>query len=371
MAGLSHSDLCGRQSDGGQSLCRTPKSPSWPLVTRAPGQPASGPDEPAIREEAHMSLPSRALATAGVLATALAASLAIALPATASADAPAVTYHFKTIDNSNDLTFNQLLGINNHGKISGYYGSGAQGHKNKGYQLLPPYHQSSFRVENFPASAQTQVTGLNDIGDTVGFFSHTNDANPADNANFGFWESHGRFHKNDFPTNNPATPPIDQLLGINNHGVAVGFYNDSSSNSHGYEYNITTHKFSTINVTGATSVTATAINNHRAVAGFFTDSHGNVNAFLLTRNGHLTVISKSGATMTQAFGVNDKNEVVGAYTIGTNSYGFTWTPGHGLVTVNDPHGVGTTLLNGVNNAGDLVGFYTDSHNNVDGMLAKP
>jgi hypothetical protein len=318
-----------------------------------------------------MPMPSRALAAAGVLATALTTSLAITQPATASAKAPAVTYHFKTIDNSSDLTFNQLLGINNHGKISGYYGSGAQGHKNKGYQLLSPYHQSDFRVENFPGSAQTQVTGLNDTGYTVGFFSRTNDANPANNANFGFWAHGGHFHKVDFPTSNPASPPVDQLLGINDHGVAVGFYVDGSSTSHGYEYNVTTHKFSKINVPGATSVTATAINNKRSVAGIFTDSHNSTNAFLLTRNGTLTVISVPGADMTQAFGVNDHDEVVGVYTIGSNTYGFTWKPGDHIVTVNDPHGVGTTLLNGVNNTGDLVGFYTDSHNRVDGMLAKP
>jgi probable HAF family extracellular repeat protein len=318
-----------------------------------------------------MSLTSRALTAAGALTTALVTSLAIAQHATARAAAPAVTYHFRTLDNSNDLTFNQLLGINNHGTISGYYGSGAQGHKNKGYLLLSPFRQVDYRVENFPGSAQTQVTGLNDIGDTVGFYSHTNDANPANNANFGFWESNGRFHKADYPTSNPASPPIDQLLGINSHGVAVGFYNDSSGNAHGYEYNVTTHNFSTINVTGATSVTATAINNNRAVVGFFTDAHKNVSAFLLTRNGTLTVISKSGADMTQAFGVNDHGEVVGVYTIGANSYGFTWTAGGGFVTVSDPHGIGTTILNGVNNAGDLVGFYTDSHNRVDGMLATP
>ena len=34
-----------------------------------------------------------------------------------------------------DPTFNQLLGINNEGTIAGYFGSGAQGHANKGYTL--------------------------------------------------------------------------------------------------------------------------------------------------------------------------------------------------------------------------------------------
>ena len=61
-------------------------------------------------------------------------------------------YNFATLDNANDLTFNQLLGINNHGVIAGYFGSGAQDHPNKGYQLFPPYGQGSYRSENFPGS---------------------------------------------------------------------------------------------------------------------------------------------------------------------------------------------------------------------------
>ena len=48
------------------------------------------------------------------------------------------------------MTFNQLLGINNKGVIAGYRGSGAQGHPNKGYPLLPPYGQGQYVNENFP-----------------------------------------------------------------------------------------------------------------------------------------------------------------------------------------------------------------------------
>ncbi|HXP21014.1 MAG TPA: hypothetical protein VN840_15330, partial [Streptosporangiaceae bacterium] len=135
--------------------------------------------------------PRRALAgrvaAAAVAAGALAAGLAAAGPAVASTHAAAVSYHFRTLNSSNDETFNQLLGINSRGRIAGYFGSGAQGHKNKGYTIVPPYKQRNYRTENFPGSAQTQVTGLNDTGITVGFYSRTNKANPAANANFGFY----------------------------------------------------------------------------------------------------------------------------------------------------------------------------------------
>ena len=79
-----------------------------------------------------------------------------------------VTYTFKTLNNAADPTFNQLLGINNHGVIAGYFGSGATGHPNKGYTLSKPYGQGNYTNENFPGSVQTQVTAINNQGDTAG-----------------------------------------------------------------------------------------------------------------------------------------------------------------------------------------------------------
>ena len=89
-------------------------------------------------------------------------------------------YQVLTLNDRSDITFNQLLGINNDGVIAGYFGSGNAGQPNKGYQLRPPFAQGDFGSENFPGSAQTQVTGLNDFGVTVGFFSTQNGATPAD-----------------------------------------------------------------------------------------------------------------------------------------------------------------------------------------------
>src|SRR5215469_16108349 len=102
---------------------------------------------------------SRHAAACALAACALAAcALAAVAPVSASQATTAVPYHFRTLNNGADLTFNELLGISNHGKIAGYYGSGARFHPNKGYLLLPPYGQSNYRAENFPHSVQTQVT---------------------------------------------------------------------------------------------------------------------------------------------------------------------------------------------------------------------
>jgi len=309
-----------------------------------------------------------ALALAG---TALAAGVANAAPA-----AHQTSYRFVTLDNHRDLTFNQLLGINNHGEIAGYFGSGAAGHPNKGYQLYPPFGQRDYVNENFPHSVQTQVTGLNDNGVTVGFWSSMNTTTMVNN-NFGFWEQNGHYHTADFPASDPASPPVDQLLGVNDHDVAVGFWNDSAGNSHGYEYNIKTRHYSSVTDPSAptASLSANAINNYGNVAGTYTNpSTGDMDGFLKV-GGTFIDLAVKGASSTMALGVNDHDEVVGTYTDGTGSsavmHGFTWKPGQGFKTVNDPYGTTTTTINGVNNAGDLVGFYVDAAGNTDGFLAIP
>jgi hypothetical protein len=317
-------------------------------------------------------------AAAAAVASGLLAAGALALT-TSAANAATIgshqgtAYSFRTIDDPKDLTFNQLLGINNSGEIAGYFGSGAQFHPNKGY-VIPPFSHT-FVNENFPGSVQTQVTGLNNRGVTVGFASGMNNANMS-NDNHGFVDVGGHFRTADFPTGNPATPPVDQLLGVNDSDVAVGFYVDANGNSHGYEYNIGASRFSSVvdpNLPG-TSLTAAAINDEGHVAGFYTNAAGNTDGFLKT-HGQFIDLAVSGAASTMALGVNDRDEVVGVYTVGSGSsvamHGFTWTPQHGFSTVDDPHGAGTTTVNGVNDRGQLVGFYVDANGNTDGFLASP
>lgn len=278
-----------------------------------------------------------------------------------------------TLNDRRDITFNQLLGINNEGVIAGYFGSGNAGHPNKGYQLRAPYAQGDFGNENVPGSAQTQVTGLNDNGVTVGFFSTQNAASPADDNNFGFWSFRGRFHEVNFPTRNHSRPPVNQLLGVNDNGWAVGFYNDRKGNAHGYAVNIESDRFKPVTVRGATSLTAAAVNNFSTIAGFYTNAKGATDGFVEWTNGRVATLAVPGAAMTQAFGINDNGEVVGTYTVGTGdnavTHGFTWLNGK-WTTVNFP-GASSTALNGVNDEGDTVGFYTDAAGNTDGFVGLP
>jgi hypothetical protein len=283
----------------------------------------------------------------------------------------AATLTFQDIIDNADVTFNQALGINNSGLIAGYFGSGAGGHPNKGYTVAPPY--TSFTNENFTGSIQTQVTGLNNIGTTVGFWSDTNLGVGLDN-NFGFVDVGGIFTN----VNNPGTattPPVfNQLLGVNDSNVAVGFYTDAAGVTHGYTYNIASMTFSA-NIDDPLAVgntTAAAINNAGEIAGFYTDAGGNSHGFI-DNGGTFTTLDTPGATSTSLLGLNNFGEAVG---FDIDAMGMM----HGVVCtvatstcveMDDPSGIGTTTFNGINDKGQIVGFYVNGDDNTIGLLATP
>jgi probable HAF family extracellular repeat protein len=349
-----------------------------PYRVSAPGFPAAaGASEgrPAASRPRHTAV-AVALAAAGAGAVALPAVLGLVAPAGASvhshaAAAPVMLQvtptvssqlSFTTLDDSTDLTFNQLLGINDLGKIAGYYGSGADAqHPNKGF-TLSAYSGMAFTAENYPGSAQTQVTGLNDMGKTVGFWVD------AAGDNNGFWFKNGQYQSFSAPGAAGKTKTT-QLLGVNNEGMAVGFYNDADGNSHAFTLNTKTGAYAGLRIPHAVSAMATGVNDDSDIVGTLTTAKKFTESFLL-ENGAVQLLAVPGASATQAFGVNDLGEVVGQYTAGKATHGFLWRDGK-FVTVDDPAGIGSTTVNGINNVGDLVGFYTDAKGNTDGFVAQP
>ncbi|ARN83145.1 hypothetical protein DSM21852_27290 [Methylocystis bryophila] len=271
---------------------------------------------------------------------------------------------FQTLDNPADPTFNQLLGINNSGLIAGYFGSGAAGHPNQGYTLTPP---ASFTSVNFPGSTQTQVTGLNNTGTLVGFYAPTNLG--TGDVNHGFYEQSGVFHTVDNPLTN-STPAVNQLLGVNNSNVAVGFYNDNAGNSHGYTYNIGANSFTAVNDPLGVSTIAAGINNAGDIVGLYTDGGGVTHGFLDV-GGSFTTLDAPGADNTQLLGVNNKGWIVGVETAGGNSHGVIYNENtHSWTVLDAPSGINNTVFNGLNDLGQIVGFYTDANGNTNGLLVS-
>ena len=322
-----------------------------------------------------------------ILPVIVGSAISFALPIFAqhtNTSAAVVAFTFKDIINKNDPTFNQELGINDFGVIAGYFGSGAVGHPNKGYIVFAPYNtQSSFSNENFPGSVQTQVTGLNTKSETpfagtitVGFWSDTNNVNLVNN-NFGFVNYGGNLNGVFINVNNPKTGTINgvrtnQLLGVNNENIAVGFYVDTAGKTHGYTYDIALNSFSK-NIddpNGIGATTAAGINDMNQIVGFYTDGTGVTHGFF-KKGKVFKTIDAAEATATSLLGLNNFGEAVG-FDIDAEGamHGIVCDVATGNCTqVDDPKGIGTTTFNGLNDHGRIVGFYVNGAGNTIGLLA--
>ncbi len=284
----------------------------------------------------------------------------------------AQTFAFQTLDNPTDLTFNQLLGINDSGVIVGYYGNSSVGHPNIGYEIAPPYTSYSSVMQ--PGSIQTQATGINNLGLVTGFWSSTNTGNPALDTNYGLVRQPTDMSFTFVSVTDPAVglnPTQNQALGINNSDIAAGFFIDANGVSNGFTYNLSTATFALVKIKGATSVAATGINDNNEVSGFFTTTKGATEGFVSNQSG--TVVTKfevPKTTTTQLLGINNSGVAVGFYLDKKMiPHGLYYTPSNGnWTTVDDPSGTMGTTVNGINNKNQLVGFYTDSAGNTHGMI---
>jgi uncharacterized membrane protein len=299
-------------------------------------------------------------------------ALAAGVLAWTTGPASAITLAYVDIINTNDPTFNQALGINNAGTIAGYYGSGAPGHPNQGYTVVPPFSQANFTPVNPFNSVQTQVTGLNNAPtpSLVGFFANTNTGT---DSNFGFITAGGGIAEVNNPNTGTTPPVINQLLGVNDNDLTVGFYIDAAGVTHGYTFDLPTGTYSpNIDFPTAANTTAAAINNDGTIVGFYSDAAGAIHGFA-NIGGAFKTIDVPGATTTSLLGVNIHGMAVGFdIDAAIQMHGIVCDTNTGVREEhNHPNGVGTTTFNGINDAGNIVGFYVDAEGHTIGLVAAP
>jgi hypothetical protein len=264
--------------------------------------------------------------------------------------------------NAADPAFNQLLGINDRGVVVGYRGSGADAqHPNRGYVVRPPYRQHDITDLKVPGAVQSQDVAINQAGAQAGF------SIGADGATSGFVLAGDTLRTVHNPLGT-AHPAVDQLLGINDQGVAAGFYNDAKGHSHGYLYNACNRSFRPVTLpVKADSVQATGVNDHGVVSGFYTS--GKTTRGFVLDHGKINSLGFGNDTNTQVLGLDNAGDLVGSYVDGSKrTRGFVWSHNH-LRTITVPHSTGT-VVNGLNNRGQLVGFFTTSDHRTVGFLSS-
>ena len=278
---------------------------------------------------------------------------------TTSGTASKINYTFKTV-NYPRANYTQLLGINNSGQIVGYHGNGQDGQNpSRGFTFKMP---NIYTNENFPGSVQTHVTGINDLGQTSGFYTDTA------GVPHGFVKLGTDFTTVDYPGT-----MANQLLALNSASQAIGVYFEASGQMNYYLYEHGKFLLLSLPDEIKSGASITGINNAGAISGYYQDKVGSTHGFVLTQ-GHLKTLTFPGASGTWVYGLNNVGQVVGYYTLGIyQASGFVWSESTGFVTVDDPSGMGPTAITGINDKGVIVGIYGDWLRGVisNGFIGTP
>jgi hypothetical protein len=180
-------------------------------------------------------------------------------------------------------------------------------------------------------------------------------------------KSHGfRFLNFDGPNPGTNANAGTNINGISNTGQVVGFTIDNNDKFLNFTADpFETTRARTLNINGSTTAQAFGVNSWGTVVG----TDGNGNAFYLNGN-RLTTFVPTGGTAAMALGINDFGTIVGQYTVGMTMPGFIREPDRSMITINAPSGPNTVNAQGINNKGLVVGFYLGTDGQVHGFMAN-
>jgi hypothetical protein len=277
------------------------------------------------------------------------------------AAAPPLTFTFSDVHANKTATETDTFAVNNAGAIAGDYvdSSGVQhGMILAGKKLTTVDHPSCVTSGGFSAGA-IAFYGVNSAGAAAGWCASTKTG-----LDLGFVSSGGKFAAVKFPKSTGT-----QAMGINDKGVVVGLYFDSSGVQHGFVKKGS--KYTSIDVTGDSSAEAWGINNSGQITVFAISSAGSYESFLYNGKTFKKISDpKAGTTGTIARIVNNKGDVAGAYFDSSGSeVGFLLHAGK-YYDVKDPKANNNTRPDGLNDKLEIVGRYTPSDGSNVGFKAS-
>ncbi len=131
-----------------------------------------------------------------------------------------------------------------------------------------------FAPVNVAGAISDAATGISNDNMICGFFT------TASGRTLGFVKPKSNVSLTTFAVPGSATT---KLLGINDQGIAVGFYVGSDTFDHGVIYNLATGKVSYVDAPqGVMGTVLNGINNKGQIVGFCTDAADNTHGVLIT-----------------------------------------------------------------------------------------
>ncbi len=288
-------------------------------------------------------------------------------PRSAAGTPTPIPFKYATVDDPNSHV-NQVTGINQRGKIVGWYGVGSASTIPVSYTSLPPY--AKFKGENLPGAQGTVATSISSTHTIGGYVLDPNGLG----GTWGFVQIKGLDSLIGDPNEGSGSNAVTEILGVSDSGQAVGFYVNSSNAQVAFQLDIQYQTYTDLAPPGAINAEATGINNRGNITGFQTSSSGTSGFYV--QNGTFYQVAYPSAQMTEALSLNRQDQVVGEYqSTDGQIHGFILTyPANGgekevWQSVDEPNASGTTVITGINNHDAISGWYVDASGERHGFVA--
>lgn len=280
-----------------------------------------------------------------------------------------IPFKYTTVNDPNSRV-NVVTGVNQLGKITGWYGGGSGSNIAEAYTSEPPY--TKFRGLSYPGAQGTTAMTVTSNKIVAGYVSQPQNLNGV----WGFVRAKGVWTLLKDRKEGDGNDALTEVLGMNDSGVAVGYYLSEIGVSVPFVLNTVTEQFTNLKPPGALGAEGTGINGKGNITGteFLT---GGVTSGFYLQTGTYYQLSYPGAAATQALSLNWQDQVVGEYQDAYGVHGFVLTfPTNGAQTrlwqsIDEPNAAGTTVVTGINNHDAICGWYIDSSGHVNGFVASP
>jgi len=216
-----------------------------------------------------------------------------------------------------------------------------------------------FANANVPGAAETWAAEINNHGVMVGQYQDSS------GANHGYILRGKTLKTLDDPKGKDTA-----LSGINFNGpiAVVGAYINSAGNSIAFRYSPRTKQFTDIpNPPGAASSNPGGMNDRGWIVGWYQDSNGNDHGFLL-KGKKYTVLDVPGALATYAYGINNQGDITLTWVDSNYLYEGALYDGKTYQVINVPGAPGGSEASFINNQNDITFWWLDSAGNTHGAL---
>jgi probable HAF family extracellular repeat protein len=159
----------------------------------------------------------------------------------------------------------------------------------------------------------------------------------------------------------PAVPTFNELLGINDSGVVVGFDGSGAQPSQGLMASSPYATFTPQDVPGAVQTRVTGIDKAGATVGFTVDAAGNATGFVNVTGTPVAVLDPAAAStpkVSELLGLSNRGVAVGFYDDAAgNSHAFKYlVDSKKLIDITPPGTPTSVVATGVNSKGHVSGY---------------